>query len=112
LWTYIRWSAIRSASEAALLAECQRGAVEHLPEVGAALFEERAELVAAHPEHVGAVAEEGAQLAAEARQQDVAGGVAEGVVVVLEAVEVEQRAARRRARGSARVGCRGRSARR
>ena len=79
---YIRWSAIRSASDAsvvsrgsetepyeqpiqkpvALLGERERGAVEQLPGVRAARLEQRAELVAAHPEHARAVAEVGAQV--------------------------------------------------
>ncbi len=58
-----------------------------------ARLEQRAELVAAHPEDRPARAEEGRSCRPGARRH-VAGGVAEGVVVVLEAVEVEQRAAR------------------
>ena len=55
-----------------------------------ARVEERAELVAAHPERAAAAGQVGREVAAEADEQRVAGGVAEGVVVVLEAVEVEQ----------------------
>ena len=111
-WAYMRWSAMRRASAAsvglgrerdravgaadpealALLAQAparrRRAASTRSSE---ARLEQRAELVAAHAEDGPARAEVLAQVAAQAGQQDVAGGVAEGVVVVLEAVEVEQR---------------------
>ena len=60
-------------------------------EVGAAVGgQQDAELVAAHPER-GVAAADLREPRAEAAQQQVAGRVAEGVVVGLEAVEVEQR---------------------
>ncbi len=52
--------------------------------------QEHAELVAAHPVGGAVGGDDRPQLVAEARQQGVAGGVAEGVVVALEAVEVVQ----------------------
>ena len=48
-----------------------------------------AELVAAHPVRRATARDEAVELLAEARQQGVAGGMAEGIVVVLEAVQVE-----------------------
>ena len=140
---YMRWSAMRSASVASM-----RLAREHDRAVGAgdgealaalgqraggagddrvgdlvARVEERAELVAAHPERAAAAGQVGREVAAEADEQRVARGVAEGVVVVLEAVEVEEDEHERagvvglgqqlaRGRGPARGGCRARSARR
>ena len=88
-------------------ARARRAAAEALRVVAAAL-EQRAELVAAHP--VGACRGRRRPSAARAPrriEQRVAGRVAEGVVVVLEAVEVEEhedhRAARRARRGSTRL---------
>ena len=88
-----------------------------------ARVEQRAELVAAHPERAAAAGQVGREVAAEADEQRVARRVAEGVVVVLEAVEVEEHEHERagvvglgqqlaRGRAPARGGCRARSARR
>ncbi len=107
----MRWSAIRSASTGSDASTgsaiapyeqpiekpspCSDSAAAAPWTIGlarlAAGLEQRAELVAAHPERVAAAVQEGGQVAAEAHEQRVAGRVAEGVVVVLEAVEVEQR---------------------
>ena len=48
-----------------------------------------AELVAAHPVRRATAGDEAVELLAEAREQRIAGGMAEGIVVVLEAVQVE-----------------------
>ena len=48
-----------------------------------------AELVAAHPVGRATAGDEAAELLAEASEQGISGGMAEGIVVVLEAVEVE-----------------------
>ena len=140
---YMRWSAIRSASVGVLRLAREHdravrgGDVEALAVLGqrrrrarddrvgdlVARLEQRAELVAAHPERPPAPAQIGRQVRAQPHQQRVAGRVAEGVVVVLEAVEVEEHEhdrprvvgvgqQARRARAPARAGCRARSARR
>ena len=51
--------------------------------------EQRAEFIAAHPVRGPAAVEVRGEFSSEALQQRVAGGMAEVVVVVLEAVEVE-----------------------
>ena len=62
--------------------------------------DQHAELVAAEPVGVADVADSLGQPRREPHQQAVAGGVAEGVVVLLEAVEVEQEQGARVARAS------------
>ncbi len=74
----------------ALLGERERGAVEERDGILGPDLEEHAELVAAHAEDLPAGADVFAQVGAEAGEEDVARRMAEGVVVVLEAVEVEQ----------------------
>ena len=64
-----------------------RGPHEHV-EVLAAVAQQRAELVASHPVGGTVRGDHGAQLVGQARQQRVAGGVPEGVVVALEAIQV------------------------
>ena len=107
---YIRWSAMRRASAGRRLAGQRDGAVRAAdPEALALLGERSAGAVEESPASAprGSKSTQnssppmrktrarlpmyGAQVAAEAGEQGVAGGVAEGVVVVLEAVEVEQR---------------------
>ena len=84
--------AVGAGDGEALAALGQRGGGAGDDRVGdlVARVEERAELVAAHPERAAAAGQVGREVAAEADEQRVARGVAEGVVVVLEAVEVEQ----------------------
>ena len=74
------------------------------------VVEQDAELVAAQAVGAAVARDRGGEIGAEALQQRVAGGVAEGVVVLLEAVEVEEgeaapvggrRLRRRRPRGRA-----------
>ena len=85
-----------------------RGAVGALRDGIRSDAEQHAELVAAHAVGRAGADDVLAELGSEALQQGVAGRVAVGVVVVLEAVEVEERqhgalalAARRRGRGRA-----------
>ena len=64
----------------------RRDAVEHQRIVGGRGIEQDAELVASHPVGGSVPGDAGAQLVAQPFQQGVARGVAEGVVVALEAV--------------------------
>ena len=78
----------------AVLGQRARGAASARDARVAARRRSDAELVAAEAVGVAARADAPRRLRAEPRQQRVAGGVAEGVVVALEAVEVEQQRAR------------------
>ena len=77
--------------------DCEAGAVVYQRTGGAlddglgvhVLRAQDAELVAAHPVGGATAGDEAAELLAESREQDISGGMAEEVVVVLEAVEVE-----------------------
>ena len=124
-WSYRRWSASLSASAgSAGLGRHQRDAAGRPDLEAAAVLQERgarlrqqlvdqllvaveqdAELVAAQPVRLPWPHRE-VQVAAQLRQQRVAGGMAEAVVVALEAVEVEEHQrvrAARRWRGAARA---------
>ena len=68
---------------------------EHELVVERAVADQRAELVAAEPVGAPVATDGGGEAAPERREQGVAGGMAVGVVVVLEAVEIEQRERRR-----------------
>ena len=68
---------------------------------GGIAIEQHAELVAAQAIGAAVARDRGVEVGAQALQQRVAGGVAEGVVVLLEAVEVEER--ERAAVGAGRV---------
>ena len=85
--------AVRAAdAEApAVLAERGRGARDDLRRIGVAHAGEDAELVAAHAVGGAVAGDRLREAAAEALEQHVAGDVAEGVVVGLEAVEVVER---------------------
>jgi hypothetical protein len=75
----------------AVLAQRVAGGLDRVEDPGRLGAREHAELVAAHPVGGPAGGHRGLQACGEAGQQRVAGGVAEGVVVGLEAVEVEDR---------------------
>ena len=75
----------------AVLAQRALGARDHELGLRAVVAHDDAELVAAHPVGVAAPRDEAREVVAEPAEQRVAGGVAERVVVLLEAVQVEER---------------------
>ena len=93
---------IRKPSPSSLSASCSSAWASS---AGRRFEEQDAELVAAEPGRDPAALARGRELAAEAPQQRIAGGMAEGVVVALEAVEIgeRQREALVRARSAARA---------
>ena len=84
---------MRAADVEAVAAVGERGDALHQQALGLVVdaVEQDAELVAAEAVGLAAALDHALELAGEADEQRVAGGVAEDVVVVLEAVEVEQR---------------------
>ena len=82
--------AMRSRDREAGTVVCQRagGALDDGFRVGV-LRAQDAELVAAHPVGRATARDEADELLAEASEQSIARGMAEGIVVVLEAVQVE-----------------------
>ena len=71
-------------------ASARRGAGDDELGLGQVVRDDDAELVAAHPVGMSAARDELAEVLAEPREQRVARGMPERVVVVLEAVQVEE----------------------
>ena len=115
-WEHDRAERTGDAEALAVLGERAGGATDDRLGDLVAGREQRAELVAAHPVGAAAALQVVLKGGAQPHEQRVAGGVAEGVVVLLEAIEVEEHEHQRvavvgsresmpRARAPARAGC-------